>query len=264
MLAAVRAIYLESKKQHDNFWTEWVSRPPAALVVWSLRRLPITPNQVTFLSLAVFATAALLLLAWPTQAGLIAAACVVQLAYILDCADGQLARHRGIASPVGALLDFLMDELKALLLIAACAVRLWQGDARTVWLLLGVAGLFVAASGMALTAFVRRKEYLQAGGRQAATTTGPAPAANGRRSPWGTAIAAFEHLGKLVLHYPSYFLLIALVDRVDVFLYVYLTAHALYLGRTSLAVVIKLGRPLPRSEPPTPSPTLATRQTRQG
>src|SRR5438309_720417 len=83
---------------------------------------------------------------------------VFELSYVLDCADGMLARWRGTASPVGHLLDFLMDELKAFLLLAAVSVRLFRehGDVR--FLLLGLFGLVALASGIALTTFVRRPE----------------------------------------------------------------------------------------------------------
>ena len=68
----------------------------------------------------------------PGHVGLVVAVIVFELSYVLDCADGMLARLRGTASPVGHLLDFLMDELKAFLLLAAVAVRLFRehGDVR--------------------------------------------------------------------------------------------------------------------------------------
>ena len=56
---------------------------------------------------------------------------------MLDCADGQLARLKGTSSPVGAHLDFLMDELKAFALVAAIAIRLWMPDRDPRWLLEG-------------------------------------------------------------------------------------------------------------------------------
>ena len=34
-----------------------------------------------------------------------------------------------------------------------------------------------------------------------------------------------------------------IANRLDIFLYAYVGAHVLYLGRTSLAVVLKLSRP---------------------
>jgi phosphatidylglycerophosphate synthase len=234
MLDAVRVIYRESKKQRDNFWTEWLSRPPAAVLVWLLAPTRVTPNQVSFLSLFVFALAAVLLVAWPGRAAPIVAALVIQLSYVLDCVDGQLARHKRLASSVGALLDFLADEVKAFLLVGALAVRLWAASDDPRWLLAGIGGLVAVATGIALTTFMRRPEYAAAAGR---------PPSEPPASPGSGPLAWIERAGRLVLHYPTHFWLFAVADRLDLFLVVYLAAHALYLGRAGLAVVVKLGRP---------------------
>ena len=61
MLAAVRDIYRQSKKKRDNFWTEWISRPPAALLVYLLEGTRVTPNQVSFFAIAVVIPAVLAL-----------------------------------------------------------------------------------------------------------------------------------------------------------------------------------------------------------
>ena len=51
MRSGIVAIYRASKKKNDiNWFTEWVARPPAAVVVYALQRSRITPNQVTFAS----------------------------------------------------------------------------------------------------------------------------------------------------------------------------------------------------------------------
>src|SRR6185503_12817854 len=136
------------KKKDINWFTEWIARPPGAVVVYVLRNTRITPNQITFMSAFVAAGACAmfaLLLGWEW---LIAAALVFEFSFVLDCADGQLARLRKVASPVGHLLDFLMDELKAMLLFGCVAVRLWRetGDERL--LLVGIAGLFCLAAGI--------------------------------------------------------------------------------------------------------------------
>ena len=58
MWSDVVAIYRASKKKVDiNAFTEWICRPPAAVLVYLLRATPITPNQVTFLSGVVCAGA---------------------------------------------------------------------------------------------------------------------------------------------------------------------------------------------------------------
>ena len=63
MWSEIAAIYRSSKKKKDiNRFTEYVARPPASVVVYVLRNTPITPNQVTFLSAAVAAGAAAMLI----------------------------------------------------------------------------------------------------------------------------------------------------------------------------------------------------------
>jgi phosphatidylglycerophosphate synthase len=239
VLSAVRDIYRQSKKRRDNFWTEWISRPPAALLVWLLARTRITPNQVSFLAITVAAAGAALLVAWRSWTGLVAAGLVLQLAYVIDCADGQLARLTGRTSPVGALLDFMLDEVKAFLVLGAAAARLWlaSGDAR--YLLVGLVGLVAAATGITFTTFMRRPEYLEATGAP------PIPPATerGDHAPRSLSpVALVEAAGRYVLHYPSWFLFVCAANKLQIFLFAYVGAHLLYLGRAGLTILIKLGR----------------------
>jgi phosphatidylglycerophosphate synthase len=241
-VGAVRDIYRQSKKKNDNIWTEWVSRPPAAVLVWLLKGTSVTPNQVSFLAIAVAAGGCATLILWRTWLGLIISGLILQLAYVIDCTDGQLARIKDLASPVGALLDFMLDEVKAFLVIASASVRLWwvNGfDSR--WLLIGLGGIVAAATGITLTSFVRRPEYLDATG---APPVKPATERAGFFPTKVTPTGLVEALGRYVLHYPSWFLLVCGFDRLDIFMYAYVGAHVLYLGRTALIILIKLGRPV--------------------
>lgn len=83
-------------------------RPAAHLFVRAVHRTPITPNQVTGLSLA-----AALAAAWCYAAGsldmLVPAAAWYAVANILDCADGQLARIQGSGTPHGRIVDGVAD-----------------------------------------------------------------------------------------------------------------------------------------------------------
>src|SRR5579863_5627995 len=127
MWSEIVAIYRASKKKQDiNWFTEHVARPPAAVVVYALRGTRVTPNQVTFASAALAAVACAMIATLPGWGWLVAAAAVFELSFVLDCADGQLARLRKLASPRGHLLDFLMDELKAMALFGCVSVRMWQ------------------------------------------------------------------------------------------------------------------------------------------
>ena len=245
VLAAVRDIYRQSKKQRDNFWTEWISRPPAAVLVWLLKNTRVTPNQVSFCAIATAGAGAATMILWRTWLGLIAGGLILQLAYVIDCVDGQLARTTGQSSAAGALLDFMLDEVKALLVIAAAATRLWwvHGfDGR--WLVIGVIGPFSAATGFTLTTFMRRPEYLEATG---APPVLPATERAGFLPRSLSPLGLVEAAGKLALHYPTWFLVICAVDRLDLFLYIYVGAHLLYLGRSSAIILIKLGRSRKRS-----------------
>ena len=250
MLADIAAIYRASKKKKDiNWFTEWIARPPAAVVVYALRNTPITPNQVTFLS-AIIAAAACALFAltpgnWPM---LVVAAAIFELSFVLDCADGQLARLRKIASPIGHLLDFLMDELKAMLLLTCVTVRIWQetGDDRLI--ILGVFALFSLAAGLSLTSFTRRAEY----GAKPPTEDGQPAQVGGRRGPIGLAITAVELPARIVVHYPQYLWLVALVNRMDIFFWAYASVNALYFLKTLAAILFRLGRFAAKAPPVTP------------
>src|SRR5918912_111359 len=116
MLSAATDIYRRTRKPNDIVWNRFVARPLAAVL-------------------------AALLAILPSWGALIGGAAIIELSYVLDCADGQLARLKGTSSPVGAHLDFLMDELKAFALIAAIAVRLWMPARDPRWLLEGLGGL---------------------------------------------------------------------------------------------------------------------------
>ena len=95
MFAAAVDIYRRTKKPNDIIWNRLVARPLAAVLVVPLARTAITPNQVTFATLPVFLAGAAVLAALPTWGALIAGAAIIELSYVLDCADGQLARLKG-------------------------------------------------------------------------------------------------------------------------------------------------------------------------
>ena len=243
MASEIAAIYRASKKKQDiNWFTEWIARPPAAVVVYLLRNTRITPNQITFGSAVVAAIACALFVAWPTWVGLIVAAAVFEFSFVLDCADGQLARHRKIASPIGHLLDFLMDELKAMLLFGCVAVRLWRqtGDERL--LIVGLAGGFCLASGIALTSFMRRPEY----GAKQMTEDGQPAEVGKRRGPVGLVLNTFEWAARVVVHYPQYLFVVAIFNRIDIYFWAYAGVNALYFAMSMLKILLKLGRFTPK------------------
>jgi phosphatidylglycerophosphate synthase len=243
MWTEIAAIYRTSKKKKDiNWWTEWVCRPPAAVVVYALRNTRVTPNQVTFASIVVCAGAGAMFALLPGHLWVALAALVFELSFVLDCADGQLARLRKTSSILGHQLDFLMDEIKAMLVFGCVGVRMWRetGDERM--LLVAMAGMFCLASGIALTSFMRRPEY----GAPPPTADGQPAHIARRQGAVGLAISGLEHAARVVVHYPSYILIVALFNRIDLYFWAYAAVNALYLGRSFLVILLRLGRFEPR------------------
>ncbi|MEA2626416.1 MAG: hypothetical protein QOD06_2461 [Candidatus Binatota bacterium] len=113
-------------KADDGFVATFVSAPIAN---WMLRRIAhtgITPNAVTAAS-AVCAVLAALSFATAGRPALCLGALLLQLAFVLDCLDGQLARHRRQTSPLGAWFDLITDRLADLLIFAGIAFGCARG-----------------------------------------------------------------------------------------------------------------------------------------
>jgi phosphatidylglycerophosphate synthase len=241
----VAEVHRQTRKPRDILWNRFVARPLAAVLLVPLAKTRITPNQITFLSLLAFVGAMVWLALGHGRPSLIYAVLVLELSYVLDCIDGQLARLTHRSSPVGAHLDFLMDELKAFMLVAATGVRLWQSDGHELWLVEALLGLVVVASAISLTTFIRRPEYLSATGSarpQSAGDYGEGFAAHESARRSTSIVGLVEDLGRFLIHYPSYLLLIAILDQLETFLHVYLAINAAYAARSLLVVALKLGR----------------------
>ena len=247
MFGQVAEVYRRTRKPKDILWNRLVARPLAAVLLVPLRATSITPNQITLLTLVVFAVGATMLAFCPGWRALMIAAGVIELSYVLDCVDGQLARLKGMSSPVGAHLDFLMDELKAFLLIAAVGLRLWLASSEVRWLVEALAGLVIVASAISLTTFLRRPEYAAATGAKIGMGAGDygegfaASAPEAAARPW-SPLRVVEALGKFIVHYPSYILFVALANRIDLFLHAYLVMNAAYAARSLLGIALRLGR----------------------
>jgi hypothetical protein len=252
MFAEARAIYQATRKRHDQIFNVYVMRPIAAGAVAVLARTPVTPNQLTLVSLGIFVAAASLLVALPDHAGGVIAVLVLELSYLFDCADGMLARHKSLASREGHLFDFFTDELKATLLTGTLALRLFRGgglgaDLRlrgpgdALFLVAGIVSVAVVASAISLTNFVRRPEI---SGKQGSVEAYYETAAQeaGDRTPVQWAAWAVTTFLRFLNHYPSHLLLFALAGRLDLFFWIYTLNNLLYLGRGWLGLLLRFGR----------------------
>lgn len=114
-----------------------------------LLKTPLTPNHVTTLSL-VFGLASAASMAQGTREGLLLGALFLQIAFILDNCDGEIARRKNLRSKFGMWYDFIVDFLVDCALWAGlCMGALAQGMTPLV-----VPVAFAAAIGSAMLFWV--------------------------------------------------------------------------------------------------------------
>jgi len=113
-------------------------RPAGYLAVKAVYRLPVTPNQLTGISLLAGLAAA-----WFFSAGagpaLVWGGLLYLTANILDCADGQLARLKGNGTPLGRIVDGVADYVSSVAVFLAIGIGLASGGGSP-WLLIVAAG----------------------------------------------------------------------------------------------------------------------------
>ncbi|MGK5530802.1 DUF5941 domain-containing protein [Streptomyces sp. URMC 129] len=120
-------------KSRDGFFTtHFVSPYSRYLARWCARR-GLTPNQVTTASLLTALIAAGCA-ATGTRAGFAAAGLLLLASFVLDCADGQLARYALRYSTLGAWLDATFDRAKEYTFYAGLALGAAR-DGDDVWAL---------------------------------------------------------------------------------------------------------------------------------
>jgi phosphatidylglycerophosphate synthase len=251
MLANAARVYRDTRKKHDAIFNVYVMRPAAAMVVAAVAPTRVTPNQLTLLNLMVFCAAGAVLVSYPSWQGGLAGVAVLEVSYCLDCADGMLARFKGLASKTGHLFDFFTDELKAVLLAGSLAIRAWRaggvgldarswpaGDSR--FLLGGVAAVAIVASALSLTNFVRRPEI--SGKETSVEAFYEAQADRPSTTATARAGAAATVFLRFLNHYPSHIWVWALAGRLEAYLWVYAALNALYLVRGWLGLILRFGR----------------------
>ncbi|MFT3923359.1 MAG: CDP-alcohol phosphatidyltransferase family protein [Myxococcales bacterium] len=86
----------------------WLHRPLAYAFVAAVYRTPITPNQVTFLAMALGLTAAGCWI-YGTPTSMVVGGILLWVSAIMDGADGILARAKKMSSAFGRALDGLAD-----------------------------------------------------------------------------------------------------------------------------------------------------------
>lgn len=127
-------------KRAPEWWHIVFAFPIARLLTLILAPLRfITPNGLTATGFGATLGAAWLLTR-PGDNALIAAVVLMQVATILDCMDGTLARHRGTFSALGAFLDKVLDGISLFALCAAVGMRAYWDTGEPWWIVIACSG----------------------------------------------------------------------------------------------------------------------------
>jgi phosphatidylglycerophosphate synthase len=131
--ASWAAVLAASRKPSGYFYTRYLNRPAARLFTYIGWRLGLRPVHLTLAGGALtFAGLATVLLVSIDQRGwLVLSYGVLAVGFILDSADGQLARASGRTSRSGGFLDHTLDGGKVAL--AGVAIGSLGGTAGIVW-----------------------------------------------------------------------------------------------------------------------------------
>jgi phosphatidylglycerophosphate synthase len=144
-----------------SYYSRWVNRPGGRALAALAYTCGVSPNQVSLLSATATGTAVLFVATLPPSpsAGLIIWI-LLAAGFMLDSADGQLARLRGSGSLAGEWLDHVIDAGKMVALHAAVLISWYRFfDVPGLMLLIPLAFQFCAVlmfMGGALTELLKR------------------------------------------------------------------------------------------------------------
>jgi len=119
-----------------NWMARRVTRPLALRVTWVVAPWGLSANLATLLAWAC-GVAAVVALAWGSPGGWLLGAVLLQLWYLLDHVDGQLARLHETASLDGVQIDYLMHHTMNLLVPLGLGHGAFVASSEPAWLWAG-------------------------------------------------------------------------------------------------------------------------------
>lgn len=142
-----------ARHRGGGLFTETVNQRVGSYLAVAAHRLRLAPSALTLINLVLGLAASIAVVtlapaaarddvpAWALGLG---ALLLWQLAYSLDCSDGQLARVTGMAGPAGARVDILCDVAVQISLVAAIsATALAHAPGTPIWLVAVFAGTWM-------------------------------------------------------------------------------------------------------------------------
>ncbi|MDP2726604.1 MAG: CDP-alcohol phosphatidyltransferase family protein, partial [Dehalococcoidia bacterium] len=153
----LRKICQEPVVRENVWYSRVVDRTLSIFITKALLHTPVTANQVT-LAYIIIGLLASVVMAFGGNTGWIAGAILLQVFYLLDHVDGELARVRGQASITGTYFDLLSHYIVHPAIFAGISFGLYRDTASLLVFLFG----FVAALSAVLSTLVNDIRYVAA------------------------------------------------------------------------------------------------------
>ncbi len=145
---AEKTLFRSLIKDTEGFMSKHVERPISLAISKRLVETPLTPNQMSLISIFVGLVGALLI-SWPGRTWPVCGALLFLFHSILDGCDGELARIKFMESRLGGLMDFWGDNVVHAAVFIGIA-RHWSAIEPGLWpqVLAGLAtaGAFASAA----------------------------------------------------------------------------------------------------------------------
>ena len=129
------------KKEGENFIAKSTYRPISEPIAMLLSKTNITPNQVSFLSVASSAVAGIFFSLGEWQY-LAIGYVFLQLTLLLDHIDGNLARFTGTSNELGQWVDSITNKFHKFFFIFGASIGIFKITNSYGYLLLGSAAIF--------------------------------------------------------------------------------------------------------------------------
>ena len=143
MLNTLKEIKMIQKKP-DGIFGSFMTRPVSHIFTYFCYKLSLSPNFVSFLSIAFCFIGIVIICIYPENYGFILlAAAMWWIGAIFDAADGDLARFTGKMSLFGGWLDSFLDRIKEFLIFGLLGYLMYKMHNNEIYLLAGFISIFV-------------------------------------------------------------------------------------------------------------------------
>lgn len=160
--AAERKLFSSLKSEFEGFVDRFFNRKLSRRFTRVFLSLGLSPNAITIVATAVGLVAAAVF-GFGTYAAGITAAVLFQLAAVIDCCDGEVARLTFTESPFGAWLDIAMDNVVHMAIFGGIAVGSFvqASGSPQAWVPLALGAVAVLGNALSFTLVNRAQKIKQ-------------------------------------------------------------------------------------------------------